>query len=667
MLSLLLALAPQGPTIDPPFLDLNLAPGEVQQRTIQVCLPGQTSAAVVDVCLLADSTGSMGGEIAQVQADAAVILGALLGDPNIDFQVGVADYKDFPTDPYAFQLAQPITNNAGAITAAINGWAASGGNDTPEGQLFALNRLVNDPAVAWRAGSKRIIVYFGDAPGHDPVCAAISGLMSDITEASLIAELQGAGPGGTTVIGVSSGSGLNDPFNSDNYDPFCGASSGPAGQADRITAQTGGLVEVIGNSSEVTDAILDAISTVLSQVDVSLVPTGAIPPFVTSIQPPSQTVTIPDNPRESVCCNFIVSFLGECADDATGGTDLSGTLNLTLDSLPTDLHVPTDIHLELCGPPEYEDLGCEEFNRTETLTAGDTITLLTLAHNPQHVLGYAYAYAVDDDGAAVAFDGLIGQELVVDGISSLQHSINAVDFRAQVAQGAATDLDADDILDLNGSEYESAPGKLLFPRFFGQSNFFDGYLVLIGLSGGREFQTTANVLIMNDNEEVFSSQHTFGCWDRFNLRDISGAFGQQFLATTDHDSSEIYGATAYESGWFSMEGAVASSATHSIPDPAIYGVYVERASSLGGADLPFEVCKRSGHLFPRGNNGDNEEGSASGGTDCSSNLRRRTPASLLLFPEFDNRNGVATIFTITNTNSDSDSDVHIVYLGRYGV
>ena len=183
----LLAFAPQDPSFNPPSLDLTLGNREVQQHVIEVCIPGEANISMADVFILADSTGSMGDEIAQVQADAGLILGLLLGDPSIDFQVGVGDYKDFPHDSYAFQLAQSITDDQGDLTLAINDWQALGGADTPEGQLFALDRLVNDPAVGWRAGSKRIIIYFGDAPGHDPVCAGVSGLAGDITEASVIA------------------------------------------------------------------------------------------------------------------------------------------------------------------------------------------------------------------------------------------------------------------------------------------------------------------------------------------------------------------------------------------------------------------------------------------------------------------------------------------------
>ena len=43
----------------------------------------------------------------------------------------------------------------------------------------------------------------------------------------------------------------------------------------------------------------------------------------------------------------------------------------------------------------------------------------------------------------------------------------------------------------------------------------------------------------------------------------------------------------------------------------------------------------------------------------------RNPGSLLLYPEFDSRAGVATVITITNTSVDMDVTVEFVYIGRY--
>ena len=45
----------------------------------------------------------------------------------------------------------------------------------------------------------------------------------------------------------------------------------------------------------------------------------------------------------------------------------------------------------------------------------------------------------------------------------------------------------------------------------------------------------------------------------------------------------------------------------------------------------------------------------------------RNPGSLLLYPEFDNRDGIVTVLTITNTAVNvGDVDVEFVYIGRYG-
>ena len=42
------------------------------------------------------------------------------------------------------------------------------GCDTPEAQLNALFQLATNPSVGFRTDSTRVIVWFGDASGHDP-------------------------------------------------------------------------------------------------------------------------------------------------------------------------------------------------------------------------------------------------------------------------------------------------------------------------------------------------------------------------------------------------------------------------------------------------------------------------------------------------------------------
>ena len=128
--------------------------------------------------------------LAAVRAGASSILSGLTG---FDFAFGVGNYKDFPNDPYAFNPQQSVTKVIADVQNAINGWSSSGGNDIPEGQFFALDKLAEPPAgpIGWRPDSKRIIVWFGDAPGHDPVCSAIAGTAANITEGSVTTKLVG--------------------------------------------------------------------------------------------------------------------------------------------------------------------------------------------------------------------------------------------------------------------------------------------------------------------------------------------------------------------------------------------------------------------------------------------------------------------------------------------
>jgi hypothetical protein len=159
-----------------------------------------------------------------------------------------------------------------------------------------------------------------------------------------------------------------------------------------------------------------------------------------------------------------------------------------------------------------------------------------------------------------------------------------------------------------------APDVILIPRFLGQGGNrpeaigvgAHSRLILIGLTGGQEFTTRVDFLIYNDNEEVFSSEHEFFCWEKPYLLDISGVFANNFLRNwTNDDPDEILGATQLESGWMRIDGAVATSTAISIADPAFYAVLVEHIGSYGAADLPFEFCSQdNGDLLATGIFGD---------------------------------------------------------------
>jgi len=246
------------------------------------------------------------------------------------------------------------------------------------------------------------------------------------------------------------------------------------------------------------------------------------------------------------------------------------------------------------------DIDCEEFNRTEVLTDNDTITLLTEVHNPQQEQGFVYAFARAGVANPIVHNWLIGNVLTVDGLDAFEFSVNPVSYEA-----FAGDANGNGLRDLDGSEYEESADELLVPRFLGQDGIRRSELILLGLSGGARFDTTVDFLIYNDNEEVFSSEYTFRCWDRVYLEDISGLFTNDFLATwTNDDPDEVIGAPSIESGWFRVDGALASSTTTTLLEPAVYCVLVERIGNRGAADLPFEAgLNDSGKLYARSNDG----------------------------------------------------------------
>lgn len=259
---------PTPPGVEPKTIsDSMLVPGEsvIVDKTV-------TTPAIApkpDIYFLADTTGSMYGAIANVRENATTILSQVAAQAN-DPQFGAGNYKDFPNDLYAFQNNAVIDGQATAL-AAINSWAAGGGWDAPEAQLYALDQIA-EGVPGWRSGSTKIVVWFGDMPGHDPVCSAISGLGYDITEASVTSKLVAAGIR-VIAISVTSGAGLDlDPaLYSRDYNSYCGTPGGAAGQASRIADATGGVHLQNVAPNQVTNAILSGLqnlpATVTPQLD----------------------------------------------------------------------------------------------------------------------------------------------------------------------------------------------------------------------------------------------------------------------------------------------------------------------------------------------------------------------------------------------------------------
>jgi hypothetical protein len=251
---------------------------------------------------------------------------------------------------------------------------------------------------------------------------------------------------------------------------------------------------------------------------------------------------------------------------------------------------------------------CLEFNYTKRLTPKDTITMLTSAVNPNQNQGYLYAYAQNTQtGQPVVFNYLIGQAMALEGIGAFEYALDAVSFEGiGNGPGTLTDIDGDGRRDLNGLEYAQAPDQILIPRFLGQTAESASEFVFVDLTGGPSFEVLVDYFVYNDNEEAFSGQHLFRCWECVRATDLGGSFTNDFLTNLNsNDPDEVQGLPGQETGWVRFNGRLAFSTIRSIEDPAIYVVLIERNGGYASADLPFEVCSRdNGSLLPFGPQGD---------------------------------------------------------------
>lgn len=117
----------------------------------------------VDIVFAIDTTGSMGGEIeaakSYVRAFPATNDSQL---PNVRY--GLIAYKDVG-DVYVTRVDLQPTSNRADFTSAVDGLYADGGGDTPEAVFAAAQTAMG---LDTRAEARKIVIFVGDAPAHDP-------------------------------------------------------------------------------------------------------------------------------------------------------------------------------------------------------------------------------------------------------------------------------------------------------------------------------------------------------------------------------------------------------------------------------------------------------------------------------------------------------------------
>ncbi len=287
-----------------------------------------------DIVFLSDTTGSMEPTIENVKSNATSIMNSVdAAQPagaTADF--AAANYKDgrpgepeegCDTDPYAFQLNQGLTESLSDVQAGINTWSAFGGCDEPESQLNALYQLATG-AVSFRADSTRVVVWFGDAPGHDP---DLGHTLNETIEALVAAHIR------VVAIPVT--------------DEFAGGLDS-TGQATAIADATGGLVMPSAAPGEVSEKILEG----LGNLPVTVTPQPDCESGLSATyDAPSKTVTSgTDATFEetlSVASNAPDGGVLHCeVDFLLNGTSTAGfqqTVAITVPLRPTDLSLKKSV------------------------------------------------------------------------------------------------------------------------------------------------------------------------------------------------------------------------------------------------------------------------------------------------------------------------------------
>jgi hypothetical protein len=243
-------------------VDIVLPPGG--SGTLERTIPTTEVPPKPDLFFLSDTTSSMGAPIAAVRTDSARIVSDVLGaQPTSRF--GVAEYRDVSAEPLSFRVDQQLTSDRGAIAAGFGQWVAAGGGDVPEDSLNALYRLANG-AASFRENGTRMVLWFGDAPSHDP--------SNGHSLARTVAALQAAD---IRVVAVDVGR-----LNAD-------------GQAGAIAAGTGGVLLRGIQPDDITRAILAGISPI--RVTVTPKVLGCDPRLSMEISPPRRAVVSGSNAR----------------------------------------------------------------------------------------------------------------------------------------------------------------------------------------------------------------------------------------------------------------------------------------------------------------------------------------------------------------------------------
>nr|MDO8079519.1 vWA domain-containing protein [Candidatus Freyarchaeota archaeon] len=123
------------------------------------------SLSMLELVIVTDSTGSMGGALESIKSKIAEML-YQLSEKIPGVRVGALTYRDHCDEGSSYLLkAHPFTSEHKELISFIKEWTPNGGGDAPEAVEDALNYL--EKGYEWEL-AKRVAIIIGDAPPHTP-------------------------------------------------------------------------------------------------------------------------------------------------------------------------------------------------------------------------------------------------------------------------------------------------------------------------------------------------------------------------------------------------------------------------------------------------------------------------------------------------------------------
>jgi len=235
--------------------------GLTEQLTVRVDLDqAPPSNEPIDVVFLFDVTGSMTDVIGVVRRRALEILTSIDRlTTNTAFAVG--SFTDYGSPGEPWRLDQDITEDSDTARRSLENVAlrASHNEDIPEAYSRALYESLG---LSWRAGARRYVILFGDAPPKDPTFFGVAtgvdagrdgvpGTADDLRFAQVMEQLRSAE---ITVLAI-----VDETKRGTLWSPPSPFVNETVRAFEYMAAQTGGLMTPVSGADEIPAAVEGAL------------------------------------------------------------------------------------------------------------------------------------------------------------------------------------------------------------------------------------------------------------------------------------------------------------------------------------------------------------------------------------------------------------------------